>query len=207
MGNLKTYLIASHDEIETDPNRVLYEFDKDSDYDLLNINDRSVAQTVKGRTVIKNITEGKYKVSNLIPPKYELYKYNCSKVEKLETLGKIDFTHKEAVLKDLGLGDIKFIGKKVSVRHLALGVNNIVFDFKTDKHKFNTLSTKMGMPDEENILKMYVGDKLANTYNLGYNGRVTTIELQRKGRKYQLRLNIKSDEGGPTSNHNIDIPL
>ena len=80
MGNLKTYLIASHDEIETDPNRVLYEFDKDSDYDLLNINDRSVAQTVKGRTVIKNITEGKYKVSNLIPPKYELYKYNCSKV-------------------------------------------------------------------------------------------------------------------------------
>ena len=44
MGNLKTYLIASHDEIETDPNRVLYEFDKDSDYDLLNINDRSVEQ-------------------------------------------------------------------------------------------------------------------------------------------------------------------
>lgn len=198
-NNVKVYIMASHDRIETDPNQSAHMLIKDKDYDLIDIKENKVVQTVKGRTIIKNATEGKYKVSNLIPPKYEVYMFNCSSIPaSWVTIGKIDFTRKDAVISDKGLNGIKFIGKKINSNHLAIGIGTRVIDLRWETQKFSPLGVRMGVPNEENILTVLIGNKILNTYNIKYNGKVESVELQKKDGNYQLRLNTKCDEDGPS---------
>lgn len=203
------YLMASHNRIETDPNKSAHMLIKDNDYDLIDIDENKVVQTVKGRTIQKNMLEGKYKVSNLIPPKCEVYMFNCSKVApSWVTIGILDFTHREAVLKDRGLNGFKFIGKKIGSKHLAVGVGNVVMDLVIETQSFNPLGVQMGVSNKENLLTIKAGNKILGTFNLKYNGRVDTIELQKRENTYRLRLNTDCDESGPDGTHSsIDISL
>lgn len=213
MSNMKAYIMCSHNGIETDANRSIHLLDKDMNYDLLDLTDKTVVQTVKGSTIVKNASQKKYKVVNLIPPDYKTYMFNCSDNGiKITTIGKIDYKGKEAIVKDIELKDIKFIGKKVKNNHIAVGINTKIIDFIWETKKFNPLGNRMGVSNEENILKMIIGNNIVGTYNLGYYGKVTGVELRRKEQKskssFELRLNIKSNE----TEHNkaqfsIDIQL
>lgn len=206
---MNVYIMASHNRIETNPNKSAHLLVKDEDYDLIIASENRIVQTVKGRTIVKNVTEGKYRVSNLIPPKYEVYMFNCSKrPPSWATIGKIDFTRKDAVVSDKGLNGIKFVGKKISRTHLAIGIQNKVIDLQWETQKYNPLGNRMGVPNEENILTVTIGNRVVDNYNLKYNGKVESVELQKKNDQYQLRLNTNCSEDGPKSSRSsIDITL
>lgn len=210
MDKIKAYIMSSHDKIETIPRRNDYLIDKDRNYDLYDIRQKKIVKTVKGATILRNVKAKKYKVSNLIPPDYQIYVYSCCDNRRYipETIGIADFRCGEAKVTDIKLNGLNFLGKRIKNNHVAISVGYDVLDFMWETQVFNPLNAPMGFPCEENILNITSGNRLIKRHNLGYNGRIETIELRKLDGELQLRLNIKEDESGPSGGHpHIDMPV
>ena len=175
---------------------------------MVNTETNETTKTVKGGTITKYGKDFKFNILNIVYPDCKAYRYNRAyDAERPITIGKVDFTHKEAVVKDLGLRGVQLLGKKVSSNRMAVCINGRAIGISWKRERLNPLSTRMGGPDEESIVNITSNAGVLKTYSIGYHGKVESVELQVLNGAYGLKVNHYTEEPGLSTRGNSIISL
>lgn len=174
-----------------------YTIEANKVYDLIHVRTNELIKTVKGSTILKYIQERKFNILNLRSNNKYIYRKDCD-VKRPIILCRIDFTHKEPVIKDLGLNNIELKAKKHKNDNIAIHINGRLIHILTKTQGVNPLESGLTGPFEENIITIIYNNVKIEEYSIGYCGKVENVELQTLDGVYTLKINQTTKEPGPT---------
>ncbi len=202
--DLRPLVVLSHNRIE-DTSKSEHKILPDEKYDLIHIKTEETIKTVKGSTIIKYAKRKEYNILNILSSDRYLWR-KPQNINYPQTIAEVDFTQQEAIIKDLGLNDIKLEAEKLADNKLIVSVNGRTIEISWET-KHVPYVQNISERDEENIVSIMDRNVLRDRYSIGYHGKVDSVVLKTLNGMNTLIINHITEEPGPTKKiiNSIDL--